>query len=182
MKWWLAFSNHDRSYSNFKVSCCWCQITPKKYDSFFEVLLVNALVIELTVKRGWVWSETIWLWIGLIRTISRANHSLGCFQNILISILRINRINYSSTHCNVEIQDPGREELSKKCTEMHWLIKKKFSGKTLQKNALICAEMRWNLARNALKTAKLLKTSYHWESHPSLRCRSLHPIHCAIHT
>ena len=48
--------------------------------------------------------------------------------------------------------------LCKKCAEMRWFFKK-FSAKTLHKNALKRAEMRWNFARNALKTAEFSKNS-----------------------
>ena len=49
-------------------------------------------------------------------------------------------------------------KLCKKCAELR-LFFKTFSAKTLDNNALKCAEMRWNFVRNALKCAYFSKSS-----------------------
>ena len=54
-------------------------------------------------------------------------------------------------------QFPGREKFVRNAL----IFQKKLSAKTLHKNALNCAEMRSNFARNALKTTAYSKNSYH---------------------
>ena len=65
---------------------------------------------------------------------------------------------------------------------MRWnaLIFQKFQRKTLHKNALKCAEMRWNFAIKGLKIAESSKQNAGWDANYALRWRNLHSIHCAI--